>query len=210
MIQPRIVIVDYDVGNTHSVWNAVKTLGYSHVKISSLEEDILKSDALILPGVGAFDACMSNLVSRNLDEILHEAVQMRTKPILGICVGMQLFSTSSEENGEHFGLNWIPGKVIRLKPSNNFRVPHVGWNSLEKCKATEIFSKLPINPHFYFDHSFHYDCDENFIDARCDYGGWITAAISKNNIHGVQFHPEKSQKNGLKLFRSFFNWVAKC
>jgi glutamine amidotransferase len=192
------------------VLNAIRALEYSHVKISALEYDILHADAIILPGVGAFDECMRNLLSRNLDEILHKAVQVHLKPILGICVGMQLFSSASEENGEHSGLSWIPGRVVPLSPANNLSVPHVGWNELQISRDAGIFSSLPLAPHFYFDHSFHYQCDEDYIAAKCEYGGWITAAVSKNNIHGVQFHPEKSQKNGLKLFRNFFNWVSQC
>lgn len=210
MKQPNIVIVDYGVGNTHSIWNTIKALGYRKLVISAAEKDIHNSDALILPGVGAFDACVKNLKERYLDVILHEAVLIQKKPILGICVGMQLMATASEENGEHEGLDWIPGRVVKLKLSSEYAVPHVGWNDIHPRPQSMLFSRTPVSPHFYFDHSYHYQCDCKYITAQCDYGVQVTASISHENIHGVQFHPEKSQTNGLKLFRGFFNAVAGC
>lgn len=210
MKQPNIVIVDYGVGNTHSVWNAINALGYRKLKISAVESDIAGADALILPGVGAFEACAHNLRERHLDTILNEVVLVHKKPILGICVGMQLMSTMSEENGEHSGLNWIPGRVVRLAPPVNYAVPHVGWNDIQGLKSETLFSRTPEFSNFYFDHSYHYQCDERYVVALCDYGMSVTAAIVRANIHGVQFHPEKSHNNGLKLFRSFFNAVGLC
>ena len=210
MKQPNIVIVDYGVGNTHSVWNAIKALGYKKLNISADEKDISRADVLILPGVGAFDACVKNLKERHLNTILHEAVILQKKPILGICVGMQLMATMSEENGEHKGLNWIPGRVIKLDLSANYAVPHVGWNDISQQLQSPLFSRTAESPHFYFDHSYHYKCDHKYITARCDYGVQVTAAIERDNIYGVQFHPEKSQTNGLKLFRGFFNAVTSC
>ena len=210
MNQPDIVIVDYGVGNTHSVWNSIKALGYKKLNISADEKDINRADVLILPGVGAFDACVKNLKERRLDIILHEAVILQKKPILGICVGMQLMATMSEENGEHKGLNWIPGRVIKLDLSGNYAVPHVGWNDISQQLQSPLFSRTPEYPHFYFDHSYHYECDHKYITAQCDYGVQVTAAIELDNIYGVQFHPEKSQTNGLKLFRGFFNAVISC
>lgn len=210
MIQPNIVIVDYGVGNICSVSNAIRTLGYRKLKISGVKEDIFNADALILPGVGAFQACAKSLRERHLDVILHEAVIMRKKPILGICVGMQLMATASEENGLHSGLDWIPGRVVKLKLPEHYAVPHVGWNNIQQCQKNAMFNKIPESSNFYFDHSYHYQCDESFITAECDYGIRVAAAIGKGNVHGVQFHPEKSQKNGLKLFRGFFNSVSSC
>jgi glutamine amidotransferase len=210
MNQPNIVIVDYGVGNTQSVWNTIKALGYRKLNISADEKDICHADVLILPGVGAFDACVKNLRERHLDVILHEAVLVQKKPILGICVGMQLMATMSEENGEHEGLNWIPGRVIKLDLSADYAVPHVGWNDIRHPPQSTLFARTPELPHFYFDHSYHYQCDNEYITAQCDYGVQVTAAIERENIHGVQFHPEKSQTNGLKLFRGFFNAVTSC
>jgi glutamine amidotransferase len=210
MSQPNIVIVDYGVGNTHSVYNTIKALGYRKLIISSAESDIHHADALILPGVGAFDACVKNLKERHLDTVLHEAVLVQKKPILGICVGMQLMATVSEENGEHYGLDWIPGRVVRLNLPSEYVVPHVGWNDIQPQFKNRLFYHTPVSPHFYFDHSYHYQCDSKYITAQCDYGVQVTASINRENIHGVQFHPEKSQINGLKLFRGFFNAVAGC
>lgn len=210
MIQPSIIIVDYGVGNTHSVWSAIHCMGYKKIKISNSSDDIYKSDALILPGVGAFEACARNLRERRLDAKLNEAVLGQKKPILGICVGMQLMATVSEENGIQEGLNWIPGRVKKLEVPSGFAVPHVGWNDIQCSRQDWLFSRTPETPNFYFDHSYHYECDSQYITAYCDYGAKVTSAIQKANIHGVQFHPEKSQTNGLKLFRGFFNSISKC
>ena len=208
MNQPNIVIVDYGVGNTLSVWNAVRSLDYVNLRISNQHQDILSADVLILPGVGAFDACLKSLRAHHLDDALNIAVLTLKKPILGICIGMQLMADFSEENGLHHGLGWIPGRVVKLKLDQPYLVPHVGWNELAiKCDSP-LFSRTGINPHFYFDHSYHFKCDTQFVAATCDYPSPITAALVHNNIYGVQFHPEKSSTNGLKLLRGFFSEVA--
>lgn len=208
MKQPSIIIVDYGIGNTFSVSNAIRALGYRKLKISSAQSDILNADALILPGVGSFETCANNLRERQLDSVLNEAVLARSKPILGICVGMQLMATSSEENGLHVGLDWIPGRVVKLALPEKYAVPHVGWNDVRPRTRDILFSRTSESPNFYFDHSFHYKCDSVYVTAECDYGISLTAAIHKDNIYGVQFHPEKSQNNGLRLFRGFFNSIA--
>ena len=209
-MQPNIVIVDYGVGNTWSVSNAIYALGYRKLKISNTERDILNADALILPGVGAFQACIESLRARHLDTTLNEAVMVRKKNILGICVGMQLMATVSEENGTHAGLNWISGRVVRLDLPKNYSVPHVGWNDVNQTQKDSLFRETAEPLNFYFDHSYHYQCDPAFVTAECDYGINVTAAIKKSNIHGVQFHPEKSQNNGLRLFRRFFDAINEC
>jgi glutamine amidotransferase len=208
MRQPNIVIVDYGVGNTRSVLNAIRTLGYRKLRISGDESDILGADALILPGVGAFEACANSLRERRLEVPLSEAVLERNKPILGICVGMQLMATASEENGLHAGLDWIPGRVVKLELPEGYAVPHVGWNDICQQRDDILFSRTSNSRSFYFDHSYHYQCDPAFVTADCEYGIRVTAAIQKDNIHGVQFHPEKSQNNGLRLFRTFFNAIG--
>jgi glutamine amidotransferase len=180
------------------------------LKISGAEEDLLNADALILPGVGAFEACAKRLRDRHLDTLLHEAVLIRKKNVLGICVGMQLMATVSEENGSHSGLDWIPGRVVKLNLPDSYAVPHVGWNDIRQRNKHMLFSRTSKSPNFYFDHSYHYQCDQQFVTAECDYGIPVTAAIKKDNIHGVQFHPEKSQNNGLRLFRSFFDYINSC
>ena len=210
MRQPKIIIVDYEVGNTYSVLNALISLGYNKVNVSKDYKEIYDADAIILPGVGAFDACMTNLRKFKLNEILDELVLVKAKPILGICVGMQLMATSSEENGMHSGLNWINGHVVKLALPQPYLVPHVGWNNVKIIQKGSFFANTIDEPHFYFDHSFHFICDEENIVAITEYSSNIVAAIVRNNIHGVQFHPEKSQVSGLKLFRNFINYVSQC
>ena len=207
MNKPTIVIIDYGIGNIHSVSNAIKYLGYKNIIISDDENIIQKADALILPGVGAFEECISNLKNRKLDIILNEAVIVNKKPILGICVGMQLLATCSEENGLHNGLDWIKGSVKKINVPHPLAVPHVGWNDVSSKNKSILFNNNSQNANFYFDHSYHFVCDEQYVSGYCDYGTRITAAVERENIFGVQFHPEKSQNNGLKLFRSFFNSI---
>jgi len=207
MGQPEIVIIDYGVGNTYSVMNAIKTLGYRNITISADEKKINAADALILPGVGAFEACISNIKQRKLDEILGDAVLIRKKPILGICVGMQLLADTSEENGLHEGLGWIPGSVKKINAPKHFPIPHVGWNEIIFAQESCLQSNKSVNPNFYFDHSYHFVCEDEYVAAFCEYGVKIIAAVQRDNIFGVQFHPEKSQVSGLKLFRSFFNSI---
>jgi glutamine amidotransferase len=207
MKNPRIVIIDYGVGNTYSVSNAIHSLGYKRLKISEKEDDIQNADVLILPGVGAFEACIKNLNERNLISILNEQVLIKKKPILGICVGMQLLASYSEENGMHAGLGWIEGNVKKLVLPKEFPVPHVGWNDVIIKENSTIFNRNAQLSNFYFDHSYFFDCDDIYVAGYCNYGIKVTAAVQKENIFGVQFHPEKSQTNGLKLFRGFLNSI---
>ena len=210
MKQPNIVIVDYGVGNIDSVWNAVASLGYRRVELSASPAVLNEADAIILPGVGAFAECVAQLKQRHLDDLLAEAVLGRKRPLLGICVGMQLLAGFSEEGGRHDGLGWIPGAVRRLELPAGFAVPHVGWNDIRPVRQQPLFSSLGDAPNFYFDHSYHFQCDAEHVLAYCDYGVEVVAAVQREHIFGVQFHPEKSQNNGLKLFRSFFNAVDQC
>jgi glutamine amidotransferase len=202
----NIVVIDYGVGNTHSVVNAVEFLGYK-VQVSNQESKIKQADALILPGVGAFEYAINQLKGYHLQNILSEQVLTNKKPILGICLGMQLMATLSEENGTFEGLNWIEGKVIKLDLPKGYHVPHVGWNGVKHPKDNALYQRLDTEPNFYFDHSYYYETDSQFVTGACDYGKAITASIQKDNIFGVQFHPEKSQSNGLKLLRNFFKMI---
>lgn len=208
MSQPEIVIVDYGIGNVYSVSNAIKYLGYQKVKISRSNKDISNADALILPGVGAFEVAINNLREHQLQNILGEEVLINKKPILGICVGMQMLATTSEENGIHKGLNWIPGNVVKLNLPLGFAVPHVGWNDVSFAVKSPLFGLLSEYANFYFDHSYHFQCDEQYMSAWCDYGIKVVSAVQNGNVFGVQFHPEKSQNNGLRIFRSFFNSIS--
>jgi len=209
--QPTIAIIDYGVGNTGSVRNAIDWLGYKRILLTDDRTSIAGADALVLPGVGAFKSCADGLKCRGLDQVLQEYVMVRGRPILGICVGMQLMASESEENGVHKGLNWIPGRVVKLRPeSNSLTVPHVGWNEVSAVEGDPLFSRLPEGASFYFDHSFHFVGQASSTAATCCYGLTINAAIRRDNVFGVQFHPEKSHTNGLKLFRAFFNFVDQC
>jgi glutamine amidotransferase len=204
-MKKNIAIIDYGVGNTHSVKEALSTLD-CQVTISNDPEKLAKADALILPGVGAFEAAMHNLEERNLIAPLQQLVLEEKKPILGICLGMQLLADLSEENGTHRGLGWIPGKVIRIKGDEALRVPHVGWNDIQIFNRAPLFERLQGSSNFYFDHSYHFSCrNEKDIAAKVNYGEGLVAAVQRDNIHGVQFHPEKSQITGLRLLKGFIN-----
>ena len=203
-----VLIIDYKVGNNKSVINSLAFLGYKFL-ISNKKKDIAEANAYILPGVGAFNEAMKNIQKLDILDVLSHQVLVNKKPILGICLGMQVLADSSEENGFHKGLGWIKGKVKRLKAKKDIRIPHVGWNSIHIVKKTPLFEKNKENSDFYFDHSYSFVCEKSYVSAECLYGNKIVAAVQKDNIFGVQFHHEKSQNNGLKLFRSFFKYIEK-
>src|SRR3989338_6462837 len=183
MKKRRILIIDYKVGNCQSVANSLDYLGYTFF-ISSKKEDIIKADSYILPGVGAFPEAMRNLKRLNIEAPLFEHVMKKKKPILGICLGMQVLAESSEEGGMHSGLGWIEGKVVKFKETTDIRIPHVGWNNIKVIKSTPLFTLTGKNSNFYFDHSFYIDCPSSYVAAQCSYGINFTAVIQKNNIFG--------------------------
>lgn len=194
------------MGNVHSVLKAFETTG-EEVLISRRNEDLQRAEAIILPGVGAFGRGMENLKKFGLIEGLYEEVIIKKKPFLGICLGMQLLAEESEEFGRHPGLGWIPARVRRFNLSS-LNVPHMGWNNLVIEKENLLFKNLKNSPEVYFVHSYFVDCREpDSVIARCDYGGPFTAAVQKENIFGVQFHPEKSQKVGLRIIKNFVEYV---
>jgi imidazole glycerol-phosphate synthase subunit HisH len=199
-----IVIIDYGLGNLFSVAGAVEKLGFTPL-ISSKMEDIEKADKLILPGVGAFSDGMKNLKNLGLIEPLTKLVVEKKKPILGICLGCQLMAKESNEFGHHTGLGWIEGSVLRLEPNDkSLRIPHVGWDNLIQKKQSILFEGIPSDALFYYTHSFYIKChDLSNIIGECDYGGFFTSAFQKGNIYGTQFHPEKSQLNGLNMLKNF-------
>ena len=171
---------------------------------------ILAADVIILPGVGAFPDAMEKLTEKGLIPILQQAVKIQRKPTLGICLGMQLIFENSEEKVLTDGLGWIPGKVVYINPERGLRVPHIGWNSLKTSAADSMFGFLHDDKDYYFVHSLHAVCDERFVLAEFEYGNPMVAAVKNDNVVGMQFHPEKSQKNGLAALRSFFNWAQLC
>jgi len=206
-----IGIVDYGLGNILSVYHALEMVG-AEVKICARPESLTDVDRIVLPGVGAFRDCMANLVERGFVEILEKAVFDQGKPILGICLGMQAMARKSFEGGEHQGLGWIDGDVVGLEPRDpSMRVPHIGWNDIQYRRESQLFAGLPASPDFYFVHSYYMKCDnEEDVDATCNYGGAVTAAVRRNNIFATQFHPEKSQDYGLKILENFLKWDSVC
>lgn len=205
--QPEVVVVDYGMGNVRSVQRALERLG-CRASISGAATEIARAEALVLPGVGAFGRAMENLVRRDLRGVLDEQVMGREKPILGICLGMQLFADTSEELGHHRGLGWIPGHVERIDTKGtSLALPHVGWSATTAREGAALFDRVPPGTHFYFDHTFHLTCAPEDVLAVVDYGTAITAAVRRKNVLGVQFHPEKSQTAGLKLLRSYLTLV---
>ena len=202
-----IGIVDYGMGNLLSVYNALEMLG-AEAKICQHPEDLNSVERIILPGVGAFRDCITNLVERFFVEALDEATLNEGKPTMGICLGMQAMAHRSLEGGEYKGLGWFNADVIRLQPSDtSLRIPQVGWNDVSYRQDSVFFAGLPPTPDFYFVHSYYMKCeDESDVDATCEYGGAVTAAVQKNNIFATQFHPEKSQDYGLRILENFLNW----
>ena len=202
----RIVIIDYGMGNLESVKNALEFLGYSPV-ISRDPAEVAAADAYILPGVGAFPLAMKNLEASGLVAPLTDNVIGKKKPILGICLGMQLMARSSTELGVNAGLGWLDAEVVHIPPADALKVPHVGWNDVQIAKDSVLFKNFPERTHFYFDHSYHFVCARKTIAADCQYGSPIVAAVEQDNICATQFHPEKSQNAGLRLLRNFLNAV---
>ncbi len=200
-----IVIVDYGLGNLGSIKNMFKKIGAETV-ISSDRLDIERADKLILPGVGRFDQGMMNLRNLELVAVLTDKVIRERAPILGICLGMQLFTRKSEE-GESIGLGWIDAEVVRFKfadKERHLKIPHMGWNLAKIRQRDALFEEMDPEPRFYFVHSFHVVCkNESDILAKTFHGYEFASAIRKQNIYGVQFHPEKSHKFGMKLLSNF-------
>lgn len=201
-----IAIADYGSGNTFSVYNALDYLGYD-VKITNSQEDLRQAEKIILPGVGAFGKSMEKIKALKLDEYLYEEVVVKGKPFLGICVGMQVLATFGLEKGIFDGLNWIPGTAKKIDTqTSKLSLPHVGWNDVD-YKDHFLFKGIKKDKAFYFVHSYHLVPDDrNIIIATTDYGTEIISTIQHKNIIATQFHPEKSQKNGLKFLENFADW----
>jgi glutamine amidotransferase len=201
----RIALVDYGAGNLKSVENALRAGGAKTVDVTSDPEAVRAADRIVLPGVGAFAACMGALSAvPGMIAAMEEAAIAGGKPFLGICVGMQLMASYGEEHGDHAGLGWIAGRVRLMMPTDPaLKVPHMGWNDVR-----------PVNPHglivpgeAYFLHSYAFEpADPALLLATTDHGGPVTAAIGRDNLIGVQFHPEKSQSYGLAFLSQFLKW----
>jgi glutamine amidotransferase len=201
-----IGIVDYKMGNLASVINAFAKVGAA-VILESDPNKLEQYDKLILPGVGAFGDAMDHLKSNGMNEAVKRFAQSG-KPLLGICLGMQLLFESSEEFGSHEGLGLIPGKVAAFDESrfdHPHKVPHMGWNELFKQKETPIFKGLPDAFYLYFVHSYHVQCEDSYAIGKTHYGYTFVSAVQNGNIFGIQPHPEKSHNNGLKIIENFVN-----
>jgi len=196
----RVAIIDYGVGNLRSVEKAFAAMGCDAV-VSSDERELRSADRLVLPGVGAFGACMKALSERGFDQLVHEKAREGT-PLLGVCVGMQLLFDESEEFGSTAGLGLLRGRVRRFK--NDLVVPHVGWNRIHQKRPHPIFAGVADGVFCYFVHSFYCEPeDETVVAGETEYGGQYASVVSQRNVSGVQFHPEKSQEVGLRMLKNF-------
>lgn len=198
-----VVIVNYGVGNSASIKNMLRKAGFDGI-ISSDANEIAKATKLILPGVGSFDHAVKNLRSSNFMDVLNKKVLQDKVPILGICLGMQLMTESSEEGSEK-GLGWVKAKTVKFNLADkSVKIPHMGWNDILLKKQSKLFPEKTADMRFYFVHSYHVVCENpNDVLATCNYGGDFTCAFEYENIIGTQFHPEKSHKFGMTLLKNF-------
>jgi glutamine amidotransferase len=206
----NVALIDYGSGNLRSAEKALIRAadGAAEIVVTCDPETILAADRIVLPGVGAFAACMRAFQARpGLEAALNEAVREHAKPFLGICVGMQLVATRGLEFGETRGLGWIPGDVKRIEPHDpHVKIPHMGWNELIDPHGPPMIAQIGDQP-MYFTHSFAFFPDDTAdVAAWVDHGGRFPAAVARGNVAGVQFHPEKSQSAGLALLARFLEW----
>ena len=204
----NVTIVDYNSGNISSVINSFKEVAKNKVNIEVTSDlnKIKSSDKVVLPGQGSFKSCVDALNSINgLVDCLNEFVISNKKPLLGICVGLQMFADVGYEEAETKGLSWIPGKVSKIDNQNGkFKLPHIGWNEIEIQKESKIFKDIKNKSHMYFVHSYEFiPEDKSVISATTDYSSKIVCSIERDNLFGTQFHPEKSDKTGLKIIENF-------
>ncbi|MDQ3190059.1 MAG: imidazole glycerol phosphate synthase subunit HisH [Bacteroidota bacterium] len=198
-----LVIIDYGMGNLRSVKKAFDRIGVESV-ISTSFNDIENASKLILPGVGNFKNGMENINSRGLVQLLNKQVIQERVPILGICLGMQLFTARSEE-GNVQGLNWLDAQTVKFSSlKKGLKIPHMGWNNLVVQKKDSVLNEIETENSFYFVHSYYVQCNNSAdVLSTTDYGGEFVSSLQKNNITGMQFHPEKSHSSGLKVLRNF-------
>lgn len=203
MSAPRVTIVDYQMGNLRSVQKALEHVG-AEATITNEPSAIAAADRLILPGVGAFRDAIREIRQRDLVQPIKDFIESG-RPFLGICLGLQLLFDVSEEGGTHEGLGVLPGRVVRFELPADYKVPHMGWNRVKQEQVgLPIFNQLPAEPHFYFVHSYYVKPDDGSLCwLSCDYGGNFCAAVARDNVMATQFHPEKSQADGLRLLQNF-------
>ncbi len=206
----NVTIVDYNSGNISSVINSFKEVSKDKVNIEVTSDlnKIKSSDKVVLPGQGSFKSCIDALKNINgLVDALNDFAIINKKPLLGICVGLQMFADIGYEETETKGLSWVSGKVSKIDNQNGkFKLPHIGWNQINIVKDSKIFKDIENNSHMYFVHSYEFiPKDKNVISATTDYSSNIVCSVEKDNIFGTQFHPEKSDKIGLKIIDNFIN-----
>ena len=203
-----IAVVDYGMGNLRSVEKGFLKIG-ADVKVTSDPRIVDEAHAVVLPGVGAFKDCMRNLEEMSLSETVVRSIE-KGKPYLGICLGLQVLFTESEEFGRSKGLDVFAGKVVRF-PENNLKVPHMGWNTIKIVNQSPVLNRIDDESFFYFVHSFYVlPDDEDIIATSTDYGVTFTSMIWKDNVFATQFHPEKSQELGLRILKGFIDFVKKA
>jgi len=206
----NVTIVDYNSGNISSVINSFNEVAKDkvNIEVTSDFKKIKSSDKVVLPGQGSFKSCIEALNSINgLVDTLSEFAINNKKPLLGICVGLQMFADIGYEETETKGLGWIAGKVSKINNQNGkYKLPHIGWNQINILKDSNIFTNIENNSHMYFVHSYEFvPEDKNVISATTDYSSKIVCSVEKENIFGTQFHPEKSDKIGLQIIQNFMN-----
>ncbi|MGA0105059.1 MAG: imidazole glycerol phosphate synthase subunit HisH [Pelagibacteraceae bacterium] len=206
----NVTIVDYQSGNISSVINSFTEVakGKVNLEVTADLNKIKSSDKIVLPGQGSFKSCVDSLNSINgLVEALNEFAITNKKPLLGICVGLQMFADVGFEEIETKGLGWISGKVSKIDNQNGkFKLPHIGWNEIEIVKQSKIFKDIENKSHMYFVHSYEFiPEDKSVISATTDYSSKIVCSVERDNLFGTQFHPEKSDKTGLKIIENFIN-----
>ena len=207
----RIAIIDYGMGNLHSVHKALESVANrAEVIVTSEATEIAGADRVVFPGVGAIRDCMAGIVSGGFDEVVKKAIA--EKPVLGICVGMQALMTHSEENGGVDCLDVFPGEVRHFEKNridsdgSRIKVPHMGWNIVHQTMDHPMWRGIEQDERFYFVHSYYVDAGADVTAASCHYGNDFTAALARGNLFAVQFHPEKSHTAGLQLLKNFVNW----
>jgi glutamine amidotransferase len=208
----KIGLIDYGMGNIQSVINGFEAVK-AELKVVCGPDELSDVDAVVLPGVGAFGDGIKNLRARGFDSALREHVLEDGKPLLGICLGLQLLASSSSEHGKHEGLGWIPGEVQRLTNSgdSSIRIPHIGWNDVEVINDQGLYEGMSRAPIFYFVHSYAFRPeDQSVVSGYCCHGDEFAASVEHKNIMATQYHPEKSQKDGLKVLSNWCRIIEKC
>jgi glutamine amidotransferase len=201
-----LAIVDYGMGNIKSITSTLNFLGVEEILVTKKFDELKNADKIILPGVGSFAKAMSKIIENKIDEKLYELVKKNKKPLLGICLGMQLLCKSSTEDGFSKGLEFINADVTKFEEIN-LKIPHVGFNQVSKNLDSILFQNICDNSDFYFTHSYKVTSNENINQSFCNYGENFIAAFQVENIFATQFHPELSQNNGLKLIKNFLNAI---